>query len=207
MERKVGEVFTYKGKTYQTVKNTLCKNCAFSGKLCGTLLLITGNCTSDKRTDKTSVAFKEINNMENNQLTIDIPKGMEIDLENSDLAKGVVKFKPKSLTYEDISQTLPHSYIRDYGSLVVSNHNIPKLLAISKLMDIAKYYNKGWEPNWNKQIEVKYYIYYSCTQNEYYVDGVNTYTPSIVYFKNRADAQAVIDNPNFSSILDAIYKG
>ena len=27
-----------------------------------------------------------------------------------------------------------------------------------------------------------------------------------VYFKNKKDAQAVIDNPNFRDILDAIYK-
>lgn len=27
-----------------------------------------------------------------------------------------------------------------------------------------------------------------------------------IYFKNKEDAQAVIDNPNFRSILDAIYK-
>lgn len=29
---------------------------------------------------------------------------------------------------------------------------------------------------------------------------------NIVYFKNRKDAQAVIDNPNFRDILDTIYK-
>lgn len=33
--------------------------------------------------------------IKNNQLTIDIPEGMEIDLENSDLAKGIIKFKSK----------------------------------------------------------------------------------------------------------------
>ena len=44
---------------------------------------------------RTGIIFKELNNMEikNNQLTIDIPEGMEIDLENSDLAKGIVRFK------------------------------------------------------------------------------------------------------------------
>lgn len=41
--------------------------------------------------------------MENNQLTIDIPEGMEIDLENSDLAKGIVKFKKKDITYDTSS--------------------------------------------------------------------------------------------------------
>lgn len=37
--------------------------------------------------------------MENNQLTIDIPEGMEIDLENSNLAKGIVRFKKKEIYY------------------------------------------------------------------------------------------------------------
>lgn len=35
MERKIGEVFTYDGKTYQVVKSILCTHCAFNGKLCG----------------------------------------------------------------------------------------------------------------------------------------------------------------------------
>lgn len=209
MERKVGEVFTYQGKTYQVVISTKCTNCAFLSYGCpSNFRKVRGVCTSKDRTDKTNVIFKEVKNMEikNNQLTIEIPKGMEIDLENSDLAKGVVKFKPKSLTYEDILQTSPHSYIRDYGSLVVSNHNIPKLLAISKLMDIAKYYNGDWKPEWNNRDEDKHYIYYRYIQDEYCVDAVNTYIANIVYFKDKADAQAVIDNPNFRPILDAIYK-
>ena len=27
MERKIGEIFTYKGKTYQAVKGSKCENC------------------------------------------------------------------------------------------------------------------------------------------------------------------------------------
>lgn len=155
------------------------------------------------RSDKTSVIFKEINNMEikNNQLTIDIPEGMEIDLENSDLAKGVVKFKPKSLTYEDISQAL----LTDYGSLVVPNRNIPKLLAISKLMDIAKYYNKDWEPNWDSYAS-KFSISFNHTSRKYIVDSSDCRTSGNALFKRPEDAQAVIDNPNFREILDTIYK-
>ena len=145
--------------------------------------------------------------IKNNQLTIEIPKGMEIDLENSDLAKGVVKFKPKSLTYEDILQTLPHSYIRDYGSLIVSNHNIPKLLAISKLMNIAKYYNKDWKPNWNTTCrEPKHYIYYNNDVDKYGLGYTTDVDWGNIYFRCRDDAQSVIDNPNFRPILDAIYK-
>ena len=41
-----------------------------------------------------------------NKLIIDIPEGMEIDLENSDLAKGIVKFKEKKLCFNDILNSL-----------------------------------------------------------------------------------------------------
>ena len=30
MERKLGEIFTYKGKTYQVVKESECENCDIS---------------------------------------------------------------------------------------------------------------------------------------------------------------------------------
>lgn len=89
MERKLGEIFTYNGKIYQVVKGFSCKGCAFIKNGCCDLVNeLLGPCDYTKRTDKTNVIFKEINNMEikNNQLTIDIPEGMEIDLENSDEA-------------------------------------------------------------------------------------------------------------------------
>lgn len=70
MERKIGEVFTYDGKTYQVVKSILCAHCAFRGKLCGLIELSAGNCMPNSRSDNTSVIFKEIKDMEikNNQL-------------------------------------------------------------------------------------------------------------------------------------------
>ena len=203
MERKVGEIFTYNGKTYKVVEVEIdeeCKGCAFEFSSCCMSLL--GDCSPTYRTDGASVIFKEIKNMEikNNQLTIDIPEGMEIDLENSDLTKGIIKLKPKNLTYEDILQ----AYTIQYGSLVVSSHNIDKLLAVSKLMDIAKYYNGDWKPDWNNLNECKYHII--CKNGAYAVDYSCIYIYSNIYFKNKEDAQAVIDNPNFRDILDAIYK-
>lgn len=201
MERKIGEIFTYKGKTYQVVEveaDKECKGCAFEFSSCCTSLL--GDCSPTHRTDDASIIFKEINNMENNQLTIDIPEGMEIDLENSDLTKGIVKFKKKNITYDDILQ----SYATDFGGIRVPNHCIDKILAISKLMNIAKYYNEDWDPDWNNQNEYKYSIV--CNRNTYKVDYGWMTICSNIYFKNKKDAQAVIDNPNFRSILDAIYK-
>lgn len=202
MERKIGEIFTYNGKTYQVIETNACRDCAFKVRLCEALESITGTCIPGERTDHTSVSFKLINNMEikNNQLTIDIPEGMEIDLENSDLAKGIVKFKKKDITYDDILQ----SYATDFGGIGVPNYCIDKILAISQLMNIAKYYNRDWKPDWNNSDKPKYYIRYNT--GTYAVDCNYTYNYGNIFFKNKKDAQAVIENPNFRDILDVIYK-
>jgi hypothetical protein len=203
MERKIGEVFTYDGKTYQVVKSILCAHCAFRGKLCGLIGPSAGNCMPNSRSDNTSVIFKEIKDMEikNNQLTIDIPEGMEIDLENSDLAKGIVKFKKKDITYKNIEDALSSE---NYAGAVINTSNGIKLEALNKLMNIAKYYNGDWKPDWSDSNEYKYSIIYN--RNTYKVDHNWTSISSNIYFKNKDDAQYVIDNPNFRVILDTIYK-
>lgn len=202
MERKVGEIFTYNGKTYQVVKSFACIGCAFKNHPCLFTKEFAGSCGPHRRSDKTDVVFKEINNMENNQLTIDIPEGMEIDLENSNLAKGIVKFKKKDITYDDILQ----AYATDFGGIRVPNHCIDKILAISQLMNIAKYYNGDWNPNWGSLMESKYYIYYSTRSNTYGVSNTSSTNYGNIYFRLYKDAKAVIDNPNFRDILDKIYK-
>lgn len=210
MERKIGEVFTYNGKTYQVVEVEIaeeCKGCAF--EFSGCCISSLGDCSPKYRTNGTSVIFKEINNMEikNNQLTIDIPEGMEIDLENSNLAKGIVKFKKHDITYNDVLQACP----TNFGGLRVRTHCIDKVLAISQLMNIAKFYNKDWDYNASDDNSIGYAIYYGAhLDNGGYL--YNTINPqsSVYYgvpvFKNKEDAQAVIDNPNFRDILDKIYK-
>lgn len=142
--------------------------------------------------------------IKDNKLIIDIPKGMEIDVKNTDLTKGIVKFKKKIKEYHDIFGALVKNlYYNSYG-LETSNAN--KLIALDKLMNIAKYYNGDWKPEWNNRNEDKYYIYYRYITDEYLVNANFAEVSSIVYFKNEVDAQAVIDNPNFRPILDAIYK-
>ena len=203
MERKIGEVFTYNNKLYQVVKGNGCIGCAFTDK-CYTILHITGKCVGSCRLDKTNVVFKEVNNMEikNNQLTINIPEGMEIDLKNSDLAKGIVKFKKKNITYDDILQ----AYATDFGGIRVPNHCIDKILVISQLMNIAKYYNKNWKPNWSNSKENKFCIKFDYHKDRLYVDYNNSIGAGDVFFKNSEDARTVINNPNFRNILNTIYK-
>lgn len=142
--------------------------------------------------------------IKDNKLIIDIPKGMEVDVKNTDLTKGIVKFKKKIKEYHDIFGALVKKlYYSSYG---LETSNADKLIALDKLMNIAKYYNGDWKPEWNNRDEDKHYIYYRYIQDEYCVDAVNTDIANIVYFKNKADAQAVVDNPNFRPILDTIYR-
>lgn len=204
MERKIGEIFTYEDKAYQVVVSNKCDDCAFEFAGCGWLMSKVGTCNHGTRSDKTSVVFKEINNMEiqNNHLTIKIPEGMEIDVENSDLVNGVIKFKTKSVTYNDV-----YSEIHD-TTIAVNTYfgNEIKLRALVKLMNIAKYYNNDWQPNWSNSKENKYCIKFDYHKDRFYVDYNNSIGAGDVFFKNSEDARAVINNPNFKSILNTIYK-
>ena len=207
MERKVGEIFSYKGKTYKIVlsSNISCDGCAFeNGWPCREDSTIIGECTPFLRCDNKNIIFKLINNMEikNNQLTINIPEGMEIDLENSNLANGIVKFKKKDITYENVEDALKLG--KNCKSIIINESNAPKLVALSKLMNIAKYYNGDWKPDWYSYAS-KFSISFNHTSRKYIVDSSDCRTSGNVLFKKSEDAQAIIDNPNFRDILDTVY--
>lgn len=163
------------------------------------------------------------NNMETKEIKINVPKGYEIDEENSTFE--CIKFKPikKELTYEDMAEEL----FSDIGFYIISNggiipfdktvgkddknnatnkNQLERLLALNQLLNIAEYYNRKNSKEENKI----YYINFDKRNLEYFVKD---YTSSIVLrglvpiFNNKEDAKAVIDNPNFKEILDLIYKG
>lgn len=141
--------------------------------------------------------------IKDNKLIIDIPQGMEIDTENSNLAEGIIKFKPKCIIYDDIFNSFDSIACIN---VAVHNDNINKLRAIAQLMNIAKYYNGDWKPNWNSHEESKYYIYYNHKEGRYKVNSTTRINWGDVYFRFRDNAELVINNPNFKSILDTIYK-
>ena len=60
MERKVGEIFTCDGKTYQVVKGITCVGCCILHDHCFSIRESLGPCADDNRTDKTGVIFKEV---------------------------------------------------------------------------------------------------------------------------------------------------
>ena len=211
MERKIGETFEFKGKTYEVAELTdyFCAFCDLE-KECyrkrSYLENIAGTCSQSKRMDTRNVCFKEIKKdmeIKDNKLTINIPDGMEIDVENSDLKTGIIKFKKKELRYEDIENSLDLEGNRT--GIPVDDNNAFKLRATDRLMNIARYYNGDWKPDWSS-VESKYYIIY-CNRSQCYTTDYKTLIDiNTVYFKCEKDAQAVIDNPNFREILDAVYK-
>lgn len=226
----IGTIFTYKGNKYKVCKDDyhwwICSRCAFKGINCDILKHIRGNCGLSNRTDHIGVYYKQINdetmNKDSNNnnsviiptfntnnslkdLSIDCPKGYSIDVENSNLSKGIIKFKKDNITLEDIYKDDNIDYATDLIT-ISENKLFNKLLCIAKLIDIANYYNKGWKPDFNNDEENKYYICYSKRINMYSINPSILCTDTFVYFRNREDAKSVIDNPNFRDILDTIYK-
>lgn len=138
--------------------------------------------------------------MLDNKLVIDIPKGMEVDVEKSDLKAGIIAFKKKEICYADVLSALADKGVCP-ADMKVPEIIAEKIIALARLMTIAKYYNGDWKPDWNSQ-EYKHNI---MRTSEYGITSCGNYNEGAIYFKNKEDAQAVIDNPNFRSILDAIY--
>lgn len=227
----IGTIFTYNGNKYKVCKDDdcyyTCNRCAFNGFNCDTIKDIRGNCIFGHRTDHAQIYYEQINdetmnkdsdnssiitptfNTDNslNDLHIDCPNGHIIDVEHSDLSKGIIKFKKNDITYKDIEDAL--NLEKDLTGVSCNVNNADKLSAINKLINIANYYNKDWKPDFNDKLTHKYVIQYNGIENKhthYSVDYDVCLNRCCVYFKNEKDAQSVIDNPNFRDILDTIYK-
>lgn len=196
---------------------------------------IFGECSSLRRLDKKSVVFVEISKDDSKDdskdkyykitplyrddnpsklksVEFDLPNGYVIDKDNSDLDKGIIRFKRKWLTIEEMYKLKPIvacEYV--IPSIAINASSRKKIVALANLMDIARYFNGDWKFN-AEEVSHGYAIafYYNTTEYpQYNVIAINS-TSDIYYgnpvFKNEADAQYVIDNPNFRDILDSIFK-
>lgn len=200
---------------------------------------IFGECSSLRRPDSKSIVFIEIPNnkskddskdeyykvlplwIDNNHTELkpvefDLPKYYVIDKEHSDLDKGIIRFKNKWLSLEQLYKLSENNNYHTYLSEIKYYRNDKtcevreKLIALANLMDIARYFNGGWEYHVNQDV-VGYLISYDRFVKEpCYNIRKNDSTTDVYYgnpvFKNEADAQYVIDNPNFRDILDKIFK-
>lgn len=187
---------------------------------------IFGECSSVARSDGKSVVFAEVkevkeadvydinvlykNDKELLPIKINIPNGYVIDEETSDLPNGIINFKSKWLSIEQIDKLVKENNYLTNRSAIISFRD-GKLIALANLMDIARYFNGDWNYEVTKEEGVGYMIVYDGSINapNYSVRKIeacsNIYFGNVV-FKNKADAQYVIDNPNFRSILDKIFK-
>lgn len=143
--------------------------------------------------------------MEVNEIKIDVPEGTEAYLENN-----TIKFKPieKKLTYRDIAKEL-FKYKKTYytdaycniksidvadvscydANNCTSEKQLKKLLAINQLMNVAKYLNGDWQPDWNNRSEIKHYISL--------YGGINIYRTTDfhcldIYFKSKELAEQAV---------------
>lgn len=148
--------------------------------------------------------------MESKEFKIQVPEGYEIDKENSTFER--IKFKPieKVKTYEDVAEKLflnkgiffidISGCIDYYKCILLSNYEYPnnytsekqakKLLAINKLMNVAKYLNGNWKPNWNSGAS-KYFLF--INQGDIKISDVAYCIRSDVYFKSSELAEQAIE--------------
>lgn len=192
---------------------------------------IFGECSSLRRLDKKSVIFVEISKDDSKDkyykitplyrddnpsklksVEFDLPNGYVIDKDNSDLDKGIIRFKRKWLTIEEMYKLKPIvacEYV--IPSIAINASSRKKIVSLDNLMNIARYFNGDWNYNANSN-ECGYMIAYDktrTTDDSYQIVHTNSDTDMYfgnIMFKNEADAQYVIDNPNFRDILDNIFK-
>jgi hypothetical protein len=203
------------------------------------LISIFGKCSPIDRDDNTSVVFMEIHKDDSKDnskyeyykisplfvynnptqlrpIELVLPKGYVIDKEHSDLDKGIIRFKSKWLSLEQLYKSAKDNNYHTYLSEIKDSTGDKtcevreKLIALANLMDIASYFNGGWEYDVTEEV-VGYLISYDRFVKEpCYNIRKNNSTTDVYYgnpvFKNEADAQYVIDNPNFKNILDVIFK-
>ena len=192
MERKINEVFDFEGIKLQCVASMGCEGCYHPGPCSG------NRCGSEQRSDKTSVIFKEIKNMEEKEVRISIPEGYEIDGEKSSFEK--IVFKKKELddvaTWDDLVNRqitvplgscffstdaeiheLPACHIiKNTDKNVAINEKVAKsMLAMAQISQLMPYYggavtDEEWENNADKYKIIKFKNSLNASSTRFYFD-------------------------------------
>lgn len=122
---------------------------------------------------------------------IQIPENFEVkEIKNG---KIILVEKYKNLTYEDVARELfsdNNAYYANYKC--ASEKQAEKLLAINRLMNVAKYINDGWQPDWHNCNESKYYIEI-LHNDEICVTFLAALKGGDIYFKSKELAEKAIE--------------
>ena len=144
------------------------------------------------------------------EFKVQIPDGMCIDEANSSFE--CIKFKPieEDKCYKDIAvklflskETYYHDTHGDISSFTPSNDvlsaepnnctsekQVRKVLAINMLLNISRYLNKEWVPDWSCAAEYKYV--FEIQDDKIRINSNATINKSIVYFKTRELAEQAL---------------
>ena len=92
------------------------------------------------------------------QLNIEIPEEYIIDKENSNLDKGIIKYKKKNTlpnSWEEYINSLSPKELIMIDTAIKSNRH--KYIALFKLELLRDCYRQGWQPDWDSD-SLKYCI-------------------------------------------------
>lgn len=140
--------------------------------------------------------------MKTKELKIEAPEGYEVDWDNSSM--NTIRFKPikEKITYQDVINNLKATNIGvsvqhgltkiDKDFFITSEKQLEQLLAINKLMNVAKYLNGNWKINWRSKQE-KYYIVYDYWKYVLTVTCTNCFQSTLVYFESPSLAKQAIE--------------
>ena len=79
-------------------------------------------------------------------------------------------------------------------NVALSKKQLEKLLAINKLMNVAKYLNDGWVPDWNNNHEHKYYILINkISKDKIVIEEIYRIISNNVYFKSLQLAEQAVE--------------
>lgn len=126
-------------------------------------------------------------------LEFKIPEGYVLDKDNS--TENVIRFKPikKTITYEDIVKKLYPGKCYYINNNHTSERQICQLLCLNKLMNVAKYLNGNWEPQFLDRGQKKWCIYYNFEDFKWGVINYTHYQHAAVYFKSEELALQAIE--------------